>query len=49
MMIMKEPFTIENDYLTPTIKMKRNVAKIKLNEEIKALYELPVMKPSSGK
>ena len=49
MMIIKEPWTIENEYLTPTMKMKRNVAKIKLTEEIKTLYELPLMKPTGGK
>ena len=49
MMIMKEAWTIENEYLTPTMKMKRNIAKIKLTEEIKTLYEKPVMKPSGGR
>ena len=49
MMIIKEPWSIENEYLTPTMKMKRNVAKIKLEQEIKTLYEMPVMKPSGGK
>ena len=37
-MIMKEAFGIENDYLTPTMKMKRNIAKDKLKEDIDRLY-----------
>jgi len=43
-MFMAEPWTVENDYLTPTMKMKRNIAKIKLVDEIAALYESPLMK-----
>jgi len=45
-MLLKEPFTIENEYLTPTMKMKRNVAKVRLAAEITQLYEMPIMKPS---
>jgi len=44
--LLEEPFTIENDFLTPTMKMKRNVAKIKLADKIKELYEMPIMKPT---
>lgn len=36
--LMADPFTVENDFLTPTFKMKRNVAKIKLEKEIEDLY-----------
>jgi len=45
-MLMKEPFTIENEYLTPTMKMKRNIAKTRLEAEIAQLYEMPIMKPT---
>jgi len=33
-MLFKDPWTIENDFLTPTMKMKRNIAKLKLVDEI---------------
>jgi long-chain acyl-CoA synthetase len=42
--LLADPWTIENEYLTPTMKMKRNVAKNKLAEEIKDLYTQPVLK-----
>ena len=42
-----DPWTIENDFLTPTMKMKRNVAKIRLADEIAALYaSKDLLKPS---
>jgi long-chain acyl-CoA synthetase len=34
-------FTIENDLLTPTMKIKRNIAKKVFDSEIKALYARP--------
>lgn len=45
-MMIKDPWTVENDYLTPTMKIKRNVARDKLIDHIKTLYEAPVMKPT---
>jgi len=44
LMLLKEPFTIENEFLTPTMKMKRNVAKKMLEAEIEELYKAPFMK-----
>jgi len=34
-----DPFTIENDLLTPTMKLKRNIAKTRFEAEIAACYE----------
>lgn len=45
-MLIKDPWTIENEYLTPTMKMKRNIAKTKLAAEITELYAMPFMKPA---
>ena len=36
--ITKEPFSIENDMLTPTFKMKRNVGKKLYQKEIDEMY-----------
>jgi long-chain acyl-CoA synthetase len=36
--LMSDPFTIENDLLTPTMKLKRNVAAIRFKAEIEAMY-----------
>lgn len=43
-MLLSDPWTIENDYLTPTMKMKRNVAKDKLRADIDRMYGEPIMK-----
>ncbi len=37
-----DPFTIESDVLTPTMKLKRNVAKKFFNKEIDAMYAEPL-------
>ena len=44
MKLMVEPFSVDNDLLTPTFKLKRNVAKIKFEAEIKQLYSEPILK-----
>ena len=36
--ISKEPFTVENDLVTPTLKIKRHVAKKKFQNEINEMY-----------
>lgn len=45
-MLLSDPFTIENDFLTPTMKMKRNIAKIKLEREIDDLYKMKPIIPT---
>ena len=37
--LVLEPFSIENDLLTPTFKIKRNVAKNVYQDAILAIYE----------
>lgn len=37
--LVLEPFSIENDLLTPTFKIKRNVAKNVYKDVILAIYE----------
>lgn len=37
--LIKDMWTIEEEMLTPTMKTKRNVAKTRYTEEIKAMYE----------
>ncbi|KAJ1654999.1 medium-chain fatty acid-CoA ligase faa2 [Dispira simplex] len=34
-----EPFTVENDLLSPTFKLKRNVAKVRYSSHVDALYQ----------
>ena len=34
-----DPFTIESDLLTPTMKLKRNIAKDTFKEQISKMYE----------
>jgi long-subunit acyl-CoA synthetase (AMP-forming) len=38
-----DPFTIESDLLTPTMKLKRNIAKDKFKEQISKMYESKAM------
>lgn len=40
--MIEDPFTIESDLLTPTMKLKRHVANKHFAEELKTLYALPL-------
>lgn len=42
--LMLEPFSVENDMLTPTMKLKRNVAKAKMQENIDKAYSSDLLK-----
>ena len=46
MKLLAEPFSVENNMMTPTFKLKRNEAKIAFADEITRLYGEPVMKPT---
>ena len=37
-----EPFTVENDIITPTFKIKRNVAKKVFQTQIDQMYAEPI-------
>lgn len=41
--VKKDLFTIENDLLTPTMKLKRNIARAVYKEDIEKLYSMPVL------
>ena len=49
MKLLKDPFSVENDMLTPTFKLKRNIARDKFRAEIDALYAKPQMNPAKKK
>ena len=38
--ISREPFSVENNILTPTFKLKRNVARDVYKKEIDQMYEV---------
>lgn len=45
--LIKDPFTTENGYLTPTMKLKRNIAKERHAKDIDTMYNTtPVMAPT---
>jgi len=44
--LLKDAFSQEDDLLTPTMKLKRNVAKVHFKEQIDKMYSMPVMAPS---
>lgn len=41
-----DPFTVENDILTPTMKIKRNIAKSMFSEQINKMYSITTMEYS---
>jgi len=36
--LLLDPFTVESDILTPTMKIKRNIAKAMFSEQINKMY-----------
>jgi len=44
MRLLLDPFTIEGGILTPTMKLKRNIAKEQFADQIKDMYNEPVLK-----
>ena len=36
--LLMDPFTIESDLLTPTMKLKRNIAREQFKEQISKMY-----------
>jgi long-chain acyl-CoA synthetase len=46
--LLAEPWTPESGMLTPTMKMKRNIGKERLDKDIKRMYNEPVMKENKG-
>ena len=43
-----DPFTIESDILTPTMKLKRNIAKDRFKDQITKMYEAKAMAPTGA-
>ena len=43
-----DPFTIESDILTPTMKLKRNIAKDRFKDQIAKMYEAKAMAPTGA-
>ena len=38
--VVSDPFSVDNDLLTPTFKLKRNIAKNTYKEQIDKMYEI---------
>lgn len=47
--LLLEPWTVEDGMLTPTQKLKRNIAKERLQADIKRMYKEPIMKSAAGR
>jgi len=48
MTLIAEPWTPESGMLTPTMKMKRNIGKERLEADIKRMYNEPILKENKG-
>lgn len=46
-MLILEPWTVESDILTPTMKLKRNVARKQYEADIKRVYDAGIYKVGS--
>jgi len=44
--LLKDAFSQEDDLLTPTMKLKRNVAKVFFKDQIDQMYSMSPMAPS---
>jgi len=44
--LLLQPWTEESGMLTPTQKLKRNIATINLSDDIDRMYNEPIMKPT---
>jgi len=47
--LLEEMFSIDNEMLTPTMKIRRSNAKKFLSDKIALMYEMPAMKASEKK
>ena len=46
--LLREPWSIDNGLLTPTLKIKRNVIRQRYSDEIEALYDIVMKAPSEA-
>tara|TARA_B110000285_G_scaffold68590_1_gene78849 strand:+ start:1687 stop:1917 length:231 start_codon:yes stop_codon:yes gene_type:complete len=46
--LLWDPWTPESGMLTPTMKMKRNIGKERLINDINRMYKEPIMKEKKG-
>ena len=46
--LLMDPFTIESDILTPTMKLKRNIATDRFKDQITKMYEAKAMAPTGA-
>lgn len=44
MHLQVDPFTVESGILTPTMKLKRNIAREMYAQEIETMYQADIMK-----
>jgi long-subunit acyl-CoA synthetase (AMP-forming) len=49
MKLLYDPWTTESDILTPTMKLKRNIAKDRYADDVKKMYEEGTIKLAPSK